>query len=136
MLYMPAAELAQLPALPPQYHPYFKGDTALRELHANAEDASVNVLFVRFEPGARNNWHLHTGGQLLFVTEGEGYVQVRGQEPLVIRAGDAVSCPPDEEHWHGATPDGPGMTHLAVTYGEIVWLEGADRSEAAGQEAA
>jgi quercetin dioxygenase-like cupin family protein len=129
MQHIPASELTRVPPLPEQYHPYFDGETALRELFVNADPDTASVLFVRFEPGARNNWHRHTGGQLLFVTEGEGYVQVRGEEPTVIRAGDAVACPPDEEHWHGATPDGPGMTHLAVTYGKIVWLEGHDGAD-------
>jgi quercetin dioxygenase-like cupin family protein len=129
MEFISAAELEQVPPLPMQYTPFFDGPTRLTELHVNAEPDIASVLFVRFEPGARNNWHSHSGGQLLFVTEGEGYLQTRGQPPLIIRAGDAVSCPPDEEHWHGATPDGPGMTHLAVTYGKINWLEGHGGSQ-------
>lgn len=126
MEFISNAELDTVGLIGPEYHPYFAGETRLRNLYVNDEPDTVSVLFVRFDAGARNNWHSHTGGQLLFVTEGEGYVQVRGQEPVVVRAGDAVACPPDEEHWHGATPGGPGMTHLAVTYGKINWLEGHD----------
>jgi quercetin dioxygenase-like cupin family protein len=124
MEFISSTQLSRVPPLPDQYHAYFEGDTALQELFVNADPDIVSVLFVQFEPGARNNWHSHTGGQLLFVSAGEGYVQVRGKEPVILRAGDAVVCPPDEEHWHGATADGPGFTHLAVTYGKIIWLEG------------
>ncbi|MCS7480477.1 cupin domain-containing protein [Umezawaea endophytica] len=124
MEFISSDDLREIPPLPDRYHAHFTGTTALRELPAGSSPDDAGVLLVRFEPGARNGWHLHTGGQLLFVTEGEGYVQARGEAPVLVRAGDAVSCPPDEEHWHGATPEGPGMTHLAVTYGKIVWLDG------------
>ncbi|MFD9697505.1 cupin domain-containing protein [Lentzea sp. NPDC059081] len=123
MEFISSTDLQEIPPLPEQYHEHFTGTTDLRELGVGAPEGEASVLLVRFEPGARNAWHRHTGGQLIYVTEGEGYVQSRGQDPVVVRAGDAVACPPDEEHWHGATPGGPGMTHLAVTYGKIVWLE-------------
>jgi quercetin dioxygenase-like cupin family protein len=83
---------------------------------------------VRFEPGSRNHWHRHAGGQVLHVVEGEGYVQARGERARRIGAGDTVSTPPGQEHWHGAGPGSP-MAHLAVTIGETTWLEpsGPDR---------
>lgn len=109
-----------LEPLEPKYVPHFQGKTTLRDMHRNPEPYPVSVLLVRFEAGSRNNWHYHTGGQMLYVTEGEGYVQTRGQPPQLIRAGDIVNCPPNEDHWHGASPDKP-MAHLAVTIGETVW---------------
>ena len=58
----------------------------------------------------------HTGGQTLYVTEGHGLVQVRGQEAVKLRPGDVVFAPDGEEHWHGAAPD-HFMTHLSITEG-------------------
>jgi quercetin dioxygenase-like cupin family protein len=82
----------------------------------------LNVTMVRFETGVRNHWHRHTGGQVLHVVEGEGYVQARGGAVQRIRPGDTVSIEPDEVHWHGAAEGGP-MAHLAVNGGETLWLE-------------
>ncbi|SHM65669.1 Cupin domain protein [Roseibium suaedae] len=77
----------------------------------NMNDVSAGE--VTFLPGARSAWHTHPGGQMLVVTHGTGWTQERGQEKQVIRAGDVVWCPPDVEHWHGAT-DTTSMTHYAI----------------------
>ncbi|GAA4551392.1 cupin domain-containing protein [Pseudonocardia xishanensis] len=77
---------------------------------------------VTFCPGARTYWHHHTGGQILVVTAGRGWVQSLGEPPQVIRAGDTVWVPPGERHWHGGTAD-TIMTHLAVSIGPTVWLD-------------
>ena len=82
----------------------------------------TSVAVVRFEPGARNHWHAHAGGQVLFVIEGEGWVQVRRADPQRIRVGDAAVVEPDEEHWHGAGRSGP-FAHLVVNIGDTRWLE-------------
>lgn len=68
---------------------------------------------VKFEPGARTNWHLHGGGQILIVTAGVGYHQLKGEPIEVIRKGDVVKCPPDIDHWHGASKDS-SMTHIYI----------------------
>lgn len=115
-------EYRDLDPLPAKYLQYFTGPTGLRDLFPVDELYPLSVLFARFEAGSRNAWHWHEGGQLLYVTEGEGYVQTRGEPPRGIRAGDVVVCPAREEHWHGAGPDSP-MAHLAVTLGEIKWME-------------
>lgn len=83
---------------------------------------TVNVTVVRFETGVRNHWHLHTGGQVLHVVDGVAHVQSRGDTVRRITAGDTVSVDAGEEHWHGATEEGP-MAHIAVSIGETVWLE-------------
>ena len=87
-------------------------------------DCSVGV--VTFEPGARTNWHKHPGGQVLLVTEGTGYYQVRGKSIQVLHTGDVIKCSPNVEHWHGATPTSQ-MTHTAITTnaekGGPVWLQ-------------
>jgi quercetin dioxygenase-like cupin family protein len=68
---------------------------------------------VVFEPGARNHWHSHPGGQLLLVTDGAGYYQERGKAARRLQKGDVVQIPPDVEHWHGAAPNGR-LTHVGI----------------------
>jgi len=88
---------------------------------ARARGASVT-----FEPGARTAWHTHPLGQVLIVTSGAGWVQLRGGPVQAIHPGDVVWIAPGEEHWHGAQP-GTAMTHSTVQElqdGKTVdWLE-------------
>lgn len=92
------------------------------------EDSTFHcpVFNVTFEPGARNNWHKHPGGQVLLVTGGVGYYQEEKKKAQVIRKGDVVRIPPDVKHWHGAAPDS-GLTHIAISTnpqkGDAEWLE-------------
>jgi quercetin dioxygenase-like cupin family protein len=76
--------------------------------------SQLNVAAVRFTPAARSAWHSHDGGQTLYITEGRGLVQVRGQQIVELNLGDVIYAPHDEEHWHGASPD-HFMTHLSIT---------------------
>ncbi|MDT8915189.1 cupin domain-containing protein [Amycolatopsis sp. PS_44_ISF1] len=71
------------------------------------------VQRVLFAPGARTRWHRHPLGQVLVVTEGTGYLQLRGGPATLIRPGDTVRVAAGEWHWHGAT-DTTAMTHLAI----------------------
>jgi quercetin dioxygenase-like cupin family protein len=88
--------------------------------------ARLKALVVRFDPGARTNWHTHPLGQTLYVLSGLGLVQCWGGPVREIRPGDVVWIDPGEKHWHGASPNNP-MVHLAmqeVLDGEhISWLE-------------
>ncbi len=69
---------------------------------------------VTFEPGCRNNWHMHhKGGQILLCTAGRGYYQEWGKEPQELHPGDVINIPPEVKHWHGAAPDS-WFAHLAV----------------------
>jgi quercetin dioxygenase-like cupin family protein len=77
---------------------------------------------VTFTPGARTYWHRHTGGQILVVTAGLGWVCPLGERPQLIRAGDVVWVPPGEQHWHGGTAD-TVLTHLAISIGATTWLD-------------
>lgn len=92
------------------------------------KDSTFNcqIANVTFEPGARNNWHKHPGGQLLLVTGGQGYYQEEGKPAQAIREGDVVKIYPDVKHWHGATSDS-WLVHIAVIAnpqkGDAVWLE-------------
>lgn len=72
-----------------------------------ATDSVYNTVVgnVLFEPGARSNWHTHPAGQILIITAGEGFHQIKGKPVEKMKKGDVVKCPPNVEHWHGATPD-------------------------------
>lgn len=91
----------------------FTGDVWLDALVRGEGPSRMRVSLVRFAPGARTAWHAHPLGQTLHVAEGIGRVQSRGGDISEIRAGDTISTPPGEWHWHGAAPD-HFMTHLAM----------------------
>lgn len=93
-----------------------------------ANDSTYNTVIgnVYFEPGARSNWHTHLSGQILIITDGVGYHQIKGQPKQTIRKGDLVKCPPNVLHWHGASPD-TGMQQLYILpkteKGIVTWLQ-------------
>ena len=89
---------------------YFIGQSYLNMLTTER----VPIGNVTFEPGCRNNWHIHhKGGQILLVTAGRGYYQEWGKEARELKSGDVVNIPPEVKHWHGAAPD-EWFQHLAV----------------------
>src|SRR5688572_1502477 len=93
-----------------------------------ADDSIYNTVIgnVYFEPGARSNWHRHPSGQILIITEGVGYHQIKGLPKQTIRKGDIVRCPPNVDHWHGASRD-TGMQQMYVLpkteKGIVTWLQ-------------
>jgi quercetin dioxygenase-like cupin family protein len=103
----------------------FTGDVWFDVIARGEEPSRVRANTVRFAPCARTAWHSHALGQTLQVTDGIGLVQSRGGEVIVIRPGDVIWTPPDEEHWHGVAPDN-FMVHTAIwesdetTWGEHV----------------
>jgi quercetin dioxygenase-like cupin family protein len=101
---------------------WFTGEVWLDGIAQAEEPSRLNVSAVHFSPGARTAWHRHSLGQTLYVTEGQGLVQSRGEPVKGIRPGDVVHTPPDEWHWHGATPE-HFMTHLSMTEGAADWGE-------------
>lgn len=111
---------------PNPYGEHFTGRTYLAPLNAYSESLKVPAANVTFEPCARTDWHKHTGGQILFVTDGEGRHQIRGGEIEILHPGDVVAVEPNVEHWHGAAPDS-WFSHVAVTPNapdnKAVWLE-------------
>lgn len=92
---------------------YFVGQSYLNMLSLE----QVVIGNVTFEPGCRNNWHIHHarsgGGQILLVTSGRGYYQEWGQSARELRPGDVVNIPAGVKHWHGAAPDS-WFAHLAI----------------------
>jgi quercetin dioxygenase-like cupin family protein len=101
----------------------FIGSAHVKKLADNSDSTPVTVYQVEFEPGARTNWHLHSGPQWLLITEGRIRIQKWGEAPQEISAGDAVMIAPGEKHWHGAAVGERGA-HLAVNIDVMTeWLE-------------
>ena len=100
-----------------QPHPadpeHFSGRASMARVDRLAEQPTVNMYRVAFQPSARTAWHAHSGLQLLLVIEGRCRVQQEGEPIQEVAAGGAIRIEPGERHWHGATPDAP-MTHLAL----------------------
>lgn len=111
-----------------QFSQYFIGQAYLTPLTTN-KALNVPVSNVTFEPGCRNNWHSHTGGQLLICTAGRGYYQEKGQPARELLPGDVVEIAPNVIHWHGAAPDS-WFSHLAIECNpqdnKNTWLEPVD----------
>jgi quercetin dioxygenase-like cupin family protein len=104
----------------------FTGNAWNTPLVPNDSIYNTVVGNVYFEPGARSNWHTHPSGQILIITYGIGYHQIKGQPRQTIKKGDVVKCPPNVEHWHGASPD-TGMQQLYILpkteKGIVTWLQ-------------
>jgi quercetin dioxygenase-like cupin family protein len=104
----------------------FEGIAYLQWLMTDTENFDCTLGNVTFEPGCRNSWHSHPGGQILIVIAGEGYYQERGKPIQLIKKGDIIPIKPDVVNWHGATPDS-AMEHLAIgtrsNMGPAVWYE-------------
>jgi 4-carboxymuconolactone decarboxylase len=117
--------------LPQQFSQFFIGQAYLAPLTSNA-DLNCPVSNVTFEPGCRNNWHSHTGGQLLICVGGRGYYQEKGKPARQLVAGDVVEIAPNVVHWHGAAPDS-WFSHLAVATNPQTnvntWLDPVDDAQ-------
>ncbi|MCM1301325.1 MAG: carboxymuconolactone decarboxylase family protein [Alistipes senegalensis] len=114
------------------YARYFIGQSYL----APVSTEQVKIVNVTFEPGCRNNWHIHHatkgGGQTLVCVAGRGWYQEWGKPARALRAGDVVNIPAGVKHWHGAAADS-WFAHLAVEIdGENTsneWLEAVDDAQ-------
>ena len=95
---------------------YFIGNSYLNPL-AKVEEAKLSLFNVTFEPGCRNNWHIHHatkgGGQLLICIAGEGWYQEEGKEAVSLKPGMVITIPANVKHWHGAKKDS-WFSHIAV----------------------
>ena len=99
---------------------WFTGDVWIDRIVEPDGRSRLSVGAVHFTPGARTAWHSHEGGQILYVTEGVGLVQSRGEETVEIHPGDVHVTPDGQEHWHGAHPEHL-MTHISITQGAATW---------------
>ena len=97
------------------YAQYFSGASFLNPL--TDPKKTVFLANVTFEPGCRNNWHIHHaasgGGQLLICTAGEGWYQEEGQPTVSLQPGTVITIPAIVKHWHGAKRDS-WFSHIAV----------------------
>ena len=108
---------------------YFIGDSYLNPL-TDFENDPVFIANVTFEPGCRNNWHIHHadkgGGQILICTAGEGWYQEDGKEAQELLPGTVIVIPANTKHWHGAKSDS-WFSHISVEVpgenGSTEWLE-------------
>jgi quercetin dioxygenase-like cupin family protein len=104
---------------------FFVGQSYLKGLVSDPK-VNVGVGNVTFEPGCRNNWHIHHDGfQILLVTGGEGWYQEEGKTAQLLKAGDVIVTHDGVKHWHGATKDS-WFVHIAITAGKPEWLEPVD----------
>ncbi len=90
---------------------YFIGRSYLSFLN----DKEVSIFNVTFEPGCRNNWHIHHGcGQILICVGGHGWYQEHGKDAKLLKSGDVVYIAPEIKHWHGAVSD-EAFAHLSLS---------------------
>jgi 4-carboxymuconolactone decarboxylase len=110
----------------------FTGSIWVQPLVAADSTFNAPVSNVVFEPKARSKWHRHPGGQTLLALDGVGYYQEKGKDLQILRQGDVVRCPPDVEHWHGASHDS-WFVQLAITpehpKGRVIWLQEVSEAE-------
>lgn len=111
------------------YAKYFIGQSYLNMLTTEG----IAIGNVTFEPGCRNNWHIHhKGGQILLVTGGHGYYQEWGKNAQPLKAGDVVNIPPEVKHWHGAAKNS-WFSHIAIEVPALnasnEWLEAVSQDE-------
>lgn len=105
------------------------GDVWLSDL--NKADSVINsqISLAVFGPNAKLNWHTHSAGQILLITQGSGYYQEKGKPVQIVHKGDVVKCLPDVEHWHGSTPT-TGVTYIAVSpKSKTTWLHPVTEEE-------
>ena len=108
---------------------YFIGNSYLNPL-TKKEESSLSLTNVTFEPGCRNNWHIHhatkNGGQILICTAGFGWYQEKEKDAISLEPGTVIVIPANVKHWHGAKKDS-WFSHIALEVpGENTsneWLE-------------
>lgn len=112
-------------------NPNFIGTAYLYPM-SEVKELNVPMFNVTFEPGCRNSWHSHSGGQLLIATAGIGYYQEKGKPARRLFPGDIVEIAPNVEHWHGAAPDS-WFAHLAIECNpdnnKVTWLSPVNDDE-------
>ena len=95
------------------FAPYFTGQSYL----APVSTEQIVIHNVTFEPGCRNNWHIHHartgGGQMLICVGGRGWYQEEGKDAVELVPGKVINIPAEVKHWHGAAEDS-WMAHLAI----------------------
>ncbi len=113
----------------------FTGSVELEMLNATPTDDEPDTALVHFHGGAVSNWHVHPGGQQLFVHEGTARVGTEADGEVVLEQGTLVIAPAGERHWHGAARDHDASV-LAVTWGTTQWEDEAPAEATAAPRSA
>lgn len=101
------------------------GKIWLNELNVGDSTFDPSIAVATYDAGAKLDWHIHPGGQVLLITEGKGYYQERGKPIRIVHKGDVIKCAPGVEHWHAAAPNS-SFAYIAVTpthKGKTIWQE-------------
>jgi quercetin dioxygenase-like cupin family protein len=123
-------ERPPLPVMSRDTAPWTKGEPSRFAGNVEAQPmtlppGNVRVSRVRHEPGAHTHWHVHEGGQVLYVESGRGRIQRAGGAIQEVVPGDVIFSPPGEKHWHGAVPGSP-LVLVVTSLGGTEWLEKAE----------
>jgi quercetin dioxygenase-like cupin family protein len=97
------------------------------------QTTGMNMSRIRFEAGARTNWHVHTEGQILLIEEGRGRLQELGDPVKELALGQPVLTKPNVLHWHGAAPDSPAL-QFSVYGGKLDWKQAVTDEEYQGKK--
>jgi quercetin dioxygenase-like cupin family protein len=97
------------------------------------QTTGMNMSRIRFEAGARTNWHVHTAGQILLIEEGRGRWQEQGDVVKELPAGQPVYTRANIPHWHGAAPDQHAV-QFSVYAGNLTWQQGVTDDEYLGKK--
>lgn len=103
---------------------HFIGEAWLNNLLQADSNFNYNITRATFKANSTLDWHKHSSVQVIIITEGEGYYQERGKEPVILKKGDLIKCNKDTEHWHSSTKES-SVTYLAIYGGTqpTTWTE-------------
>jgi quercetin dioxygenase-like cupin family protein len=128
MIVAPSAQQQAAPAGRGGFASNFTGTVAVQD------SKEMRMSRIRFEAGARTNWHLHSTGQLLLVEEGRGRLYELGAGKVVdVKAGEPVYTKPNVLHWHGAAPDSHAV-QFSVYSGTLEWKDAVSDEEYTGRK--
>jgi quercetin dioxygenase-like cupin family protein len=97
------------------------------------DSSDLRVSRIRFDPGARTYWHVHTSGQVIVADEGQGLYQEQGSAIRKFAPGEAVYLKPNIAHWHGAATTA-GVVQSTMYGGSLKWLEPVTDEEYTGKK--
>src|SRR3974377_263878 len=110
------------------------GNIWLSELNVGDATFDPSIAMATYDAGAKLDWHVHPGGQVLLIPDGTGSYQERGKPGRIVHKGDVIKSAPGVEHWHGASPNST-FAYIAVTptqKGKTIWLEPVSEKDYVG----
>ena len=102
---------------------HYIGNAWLKRLIIADNDFDYNLTQATFRADSTLDWHKHSTGQVLIITDGEGYYQEKGKEVIILKKVDVIKCDKNIEHWHSSTPNND-VSYIAI-YGnsKTIWTE-------------